>query len=381
MPPLCVVSSVSSPPPAPAAQSATVSSRPHWAARFEDLTYRALGALLARRGWTVRVEPYTGYGNGTWVRVLARTVLARHTPPGVTPDGDPTTLSPREERAGSRRRGRRLRGWRSFLSVQRAGAEITAEIGGRSYRLTSDRGGYIDIVLPCRLSPGWHDVRLIAPGRAPVNAPTLVVDPAARVGIVSDVDDTVMVTALPRPLIAAWNSFVLYEHARRPVAGMSELYRRFLERNPGAPVLYLSTGAWNVAPALRRFLLRHRYPVGPLLLTDWGPTNTGWFRSGLQHKHDALRRLAAEFPDVRWLLVGDDGQHDPALYRGMAAESPDHVLAVAIRQLTPAEQVLAHGSLSPVPDHEPDRAGRMPPVVAAPDGYGLADGLTAVKVL
>jgi len=26
------------------------------------------------------------------------------------------------------------------------------------------------------------------------------------------------------------------------------------------------------------------FPEGPLLLTDWGPTNTGWFRSGREHK-------------------------------------------------------------------------------------------------
>jgi phosphatidate phosphatase APP1 len=45
-------------------------------------------------------------------------------------------------------------------------------------------------------------------------------------------------------------------------------------------MFYLSTGAWNVAPAVRRFLGRHGYPQGPMLLTDWGPTNTGWFRSG-----------------------------------------------------------------------------------------------------
>jgi len=41
--------------------------------------------------------------------------------------------------------------------------------------------------------------------------------------------------------------------------------------HPNAPVFYLSTGAWNVAPALTRFLSRNLYPPGPLLLTDWGP--------------------------------------------------------------------------------------------------------------
>ena len=54
--------------------------------------------------------------------------------------------------------------------------------------------------------------------------------------------------------------------------------------HPGAPVIYLSTGAWNVAPTLTRFLSRNLYPAGPLLLTDWGPTHDRWFRSGREHK-------------------------------------------------------------------------------------------------
>ncbi len=89
-----------------------------------------------------------------------------------------------------------------------------------------------------------------------------VVAPDIRFGVVSDVDDTVMVTALPRPLLAAWNSFVVNEHARQPVPGMSVLLERLMRAHPGAPLVYLSTGAWNVAPTLARFLRRHLFRPG-----------------------------------------------------------------------------------------------------------------------
>ena len=64
---------------------------------------------------------------------------------------------------------------------------------------------------------------------------------------------------LPRPLLAAWNTFVLDEHARMAVPGMAVLYERLVNANAGAPVFYLSTGAWNVAPTpsdpeLNRFI-------------------------------------------------------------------------------------------------------------------------------
>lgn len=359
----------------PDVSATTTSQRPHVAARLEDRAYAVVGRWLARRGWEPRVEAYTGYAGDGWVRVMARTVLA---PPGTRP------AEVAEKDAASSERA--VRGWRSFLTAAVPHAVVRVEVGGRTHDVSADRGGYVDAVLEASLEPGWRDAVLTLGGASAI-APVLAVAPGARTALVSDIDDTAMVTALPRPLLAAWNSFVLHEHARRPVPGMAALYRRWLAANPESPTFYLSTGAWNVAPALRRFLERHGYPAGPLLLTDWGPTNTGWFRSGREHKMWSLRRLLKEFPDISWVLVGDDGQHDPQIYADIAAEHPGRVRVVAIRQLSPAEQVLAHGTPVPTRDGEvpavgPDAAVRptrpgtvasgAPVTVTGGDGNALA---------
>ena len=149
----------------------------------------------------------------------------------------------------------------------------------------SDRSGYIDVrIRDHGLEPGWHDVTIDAEGAEPVRGRCMVVGTDVTFGLVSDIDDTVISPSLPRPMIAAWNTFVKHESARHVVPGMAPMYRELLAEHPGAPIVYLSTGAWNTAPTLNRFLARHGYPAGPLLLTDWGPTNTGWFRSGQEHK-------------------------------------------------------------------------------------------------
>jgi phosphatidate phosphatase APP1 len=150
---------------------------------------------------------------------------------------------------------------------------------------------------------------------------------------------------------------------------MPLLYHALLDAHPGAFVVYLSTGPWNVAPALEEFLARHGYPPGPLLLTDWGPTASGWFRSGREHKQTQLRRLMGELPALRWILVGDDGQQDPDIYTGLSRDFPGRVRAVLIRQLTAIEQVLTHGA----PDPREESRQRRPAVeeVRAPDGVQL----------
>ena len=170
---------------------------------------------------------------------------------------------------------------------------------------------------------------------------------------------------------------MLDEHARAPVPGMSVLLEKLVRDHTGAPVVYLSTGAWNVAPTLTRFLSRHLYPPGPLLLTDWGPTHDRWFRSGREHKQDSLNRLAAEFPHLRWILIGDDGQHDEEMYATFAAEHPGSIAAIAIRQLSGGEAVLA--GRGPRPERR-DNAS-VAPWIYAPDGAGLADQLARLNLL
>ena len=42
-------------------------------------------------------------------------------------------------------------------------------------------------------------------------------------------------------------------------------------------------------------------------MTDWGPSDDRWFRSGRQHKHDSLRRLLADLPGLSWTLSATTG--------------------------------------------------------------------------
>ena len=328
-------------------------TRPHRASRIEARVHRAVSRQLVGRGWVPTVVPYVGYGGADWARVLARIVLA---PPSTPVD------SVEDER-----------GWRRFFTPWSGGVPVRLTVGTHTHETVSRPDGYVDVRVSHDLEPGWNAATLQVGDAEPVETPLRIVGPGTRLGLLSDIDDTVIVTMLPRPLVAFRNAFLVMESARRPVPGMAELYRQVLDAHEDVFVVYLSTGAWNIAAPLTRFLARHGYPPGPLLLTDWGPTQTGWFRSGQAHKRDQLRRLFEELPTLRWLLVGDDGQHDPSLYAEAAADAPDRVAAVAIRQLTLTQQVVGHGTVGPADDLVATK--EQVPTVAAPDGFGLRDEL------
>ncbi len=384
----------------------------HPAGRLEDVWNAAWGAVFRRRGWRPVIVPYQGYGRSGdegFVRVLARVLLVPGQEPRVSHTASPRASvgararslrdwSVREwsARAPSGRAGAAVRtappglpdrrGWRAFFTLPAAHAPVMVTVSGVEHQVRADRSGIVDARLPGpEVTPGWKQVTLHIdlPDEHTADAVTarvFVVAPEQSFGLVSDIDDTVIRTLLPRPLLAAYNTFVLRETSRSPVPGMAELYRTLLARHSGAPTVYVSTGAWNTAAMLRRFLARHGYPEGPMLLTDWGPTNTGWFRSGPDHKRACLHALAADLPSVRWVLVGDDGQHDPSLYAEFARERPDRVRVIAIRQLTVTEQMLAHGTATQRIGEHYGPARSVVPEVRAPDGVSLAAALTGLDV-
>ncbi|WP_068400991.1 App1 family protein [Kribbia dieselivorans] len=338
-------------------------SRPHAAAQLEDAWHNQLVGMLERRGWGTRVLAYTGYGTGEHVRILGRVLMTRR------------PYNPAAAHAGAtwlelRNADRERRGWKSFFTAPAVGEPVEVTAGDRTVTAYTDRSGIIDVMITGHgLEAGWHTVTLRSPRAADATATVHIVGDEQTFGIVSDIDDTVITTMLPRPMIAAWNTFFKHESTRSAVPGMATFYRELLAVNPGAPIVYVSTGAWNTVPQLMRFFRRSGYPIGPLLMTDWGPTNTGWFRSGQDHKRACLHRLARELPQVQWLLVGDDGQHDPSLYGEFAEQRPERVRAIAIRELTLAQSALSHGVAPAESVHEARVGGA--PVVSAETGYAL----------
>ncbi|SDX78977.1 Phosphatidate phosphatase APP1 [Modestobacter sp. DSM 44400] len=322
-------------------------SLPGLARRADDAVRGTLSRVARRRGWTPAVLAHPGYGSGGRVRVLGRVLLA------------PPSAHPEQRRA--------LPGWQRFLTLESPRTDVGVEIGGSHVVVRSDADGLVDITLD--LPPGVAEAArdrgqlpvVLRAGTRSATAPVHLASPDAARGVVCDIDDTVLVTGIATPLRAAWRTFVQPMGERSAVPGMAELLRLLTAGAPHVPVVYLSNGPWNLAGPLAVFLERSGFPPGALLLTDWGPSASRWFRDGQAHKRAALQRLAADLPGVRWTLVGDTGEHDPELYREFATAAPARVRAVLLRDVTSGEPRV-------------ERIGDVP-VVYGRDGASLSAAL------
>jgi hypothetical protein len=157
--------------------------------------------------------------------------------------------------------------------------------------------------------------------------------------VISDVDDTIKISEVANRRALLANTF-LREY--KPVAGMSELYQKWNAQ--GARFHYLSATPWQLYEPMAAFLAAEKFPRGSLHMKIFRLHD----RSALdllatQHKYkpEVLGKILADFPQRRFVLVGDSGEQDPEIYGELARRHPKQVARILIRHVGVREGSMA----------------------------------------
>lgn len=300
--------------------------------RWVDAARSRWGRRL--RSGPVIVVPYRGYGDGRRLRVRGRVLVGR--PAG--PDG-PGAGALANLRAA----------WRRFDSAEAPHARVRVAAGPAArgdgpvpgeVEAVADEEGHVDVGVELEppVPSGWVPVRfeLLEPrptGGAPYlfRGEALVPPAGAPYGVISDMDDTVLVTGATRILEVATRTLLQSAHDRLPFPGVPALYRAFAAA--GAPTFYVSSSPWNLYGPLTEFLDLNGVPRGPLALRDWGLGDDAASNGHAGHKNREIAAILAAFPGLRFVLLGDSGQADPEIYAALAEERPERVAGVLIRHV------------------------------------------------
>ena len=289
--------------------------------------------VAAERAW----EDRPGRRTRTPAHFRIVTYLAHAGPAGTVVRGrvlDNPLESEVEEDEGARAAARRTLG--TFLTNELPDVPLRVTVAGASVEVRTDREGYFRVQVPTDLSSlqsPWTEgtVELTEAYRGidpPRSAPlrVRVPDASARFGIVTDVDDTILVTGVQRVRQMLVQTFTGSALTRMPFPGAVELYR---DLAAGVnPVFYVSSSPWNLHSFLVGFLRHRGFPLGPVLLRDLLGT-----RAGREQKHQRIREVLEVHPDLSFVLLGDSGEKDPKVYADIVKEFPGRVLAVYIREV------------------------------------------------
>ena len=235
-------------------------------------------------------------------------------------------------------------------STEIPGAHVRAHFQGKSWDTTSDEEGYFVLnINPAEaLSPGWHEVELElvdSVGEAAERFSrerVLVPSPDAEFAVVSDIDDTIVLTKSTE--FFRQLSIIFGNGARDRVTfpGVPALYRA-LARGPDGeghnPVFYVSMSGWNLYDLLEEFLDLNDIPPGPLFLSDLRLVESPSSVMGSQNsKFESIDLLLRTYPELPFILIGDSGMHDPELYANVVKEHPGRIRAIYIHDVSPPQR-------------------------------------------
>jgi phosphatidate phosphatase APP1 len=215
---------------------------------------------------------------------------------------------------------------------------VTWSVGKMSWQTRADDHGYWELRSnqAIGLAPGWYPVD--TKEKAPLAAGLLVHDPRNQWGLISDIDDTILVSDVVNKTKLLRNSLTLTPEAREPVPGMAGLYKQWMQKNENpdlAPVFYISASPRQLTESIRRFLLHNSFPRGVLQLKEVSPERGDSLSDQQGYKVKRISAIFKAFPEVKFTLVGDDGERDPESFAELQALFPAQIDSVWIRRVHP----------------------------------------------
>lgn len=301
--------------------------------RAEDLfdEHRARFFASRREDDETWIQSYLGIGSRRELMLRGRVLHNR--PPSVSADRERLWRN-------------LLNSWRRFETDEVRGARVNVESQEEGASTVTDDEGYFTVRLETSTPAKgpWQEAAIevldqeLGKATAIATATVRVPEPGCRIGIISDVDDTVLHSNATHKAKLLWATFSQSARTRKPMPGVGALYSALTEgagSSPLNPIAYVSSSPFNLHDLLEEFLELQDLPRGPLFLRDLGLTTEHWLKgTHSSHKVDSVAQILEMWDPLPFVLLGDSGQHDPQIYAEIAEAYPDRVTAIYIRDVS-----------------------------------------------
>ncbi len=223
----------------------------------------------------------------------------------------------------------------SYFRKTRTGSDLRAEWGESSFTTqTDDRGSFlIETDLPITRN---HKLRLYLDGTPlPYETEALHFYEVGNTDnlILSDIDDTVLVSHTNRRLKSVLTTLFRTYTERKPVQSTSKIFAEVKNRND---YFFVSRSEYNLFPLLSNFMKHNELPSGPLFLTpfiSFGELIRN--QKDPEFKVKTINSLLDHAAHKNIFLFGDDTQFDLQVYDEVARIHGDRIKRIFIRQTEP----------------------------------------------
>jgi phosphatidate phosphatase APP1 len=176
------------------------------------------------------------------------------------------------------------------------------------------------------------------------NGELLIPDAEAEYGVISDIDDTILHTGVRSFL--KWrllkNSLLTNAYNRIPLKGAPIFYQKLHLGKSGKnknPMFYLSNSPWNMYQYLKLFLDFNKFPKGPILLRNFTTPFDRSLKPEKPHKQKEIINILKTYPELKFILIGDSGEHDASIYTEIAQQYPERILVIYLKSVKHKRQM------------------------------------------
>lgn len=311
----------------------------HFASEVEHATDKAKRDLKKKLGRTdpLIIQPYRGYANQERLFITGRVL----------------------EKEGLEKPSEELSKWQNlkamyhrYESDEMPNAQVEIRLHEKTFKLKTDQEGYyhLDQSLPPlqETADCWHPVHYklsshleFQESKQPYEVSDAIQRPTAKTRqvIISDVDDTIVISKATELLEKLRILMLSNAQTRKPFAGVAAFYQALAagqsmqEQNM---FFYLSSSSWNLYDLFVRFCAINNLPKGCFLLRDVGLDKNKFYRSSHgEHKKGYIEQLFQLYPELNFILIGDSGQHDPEIYQEIARKYSRQISSIYIRDVKP----------------------------------------------
>ncbi|KAI8934613.1 hypothetical protein NX059_008306 [Plenodomus lindquistii] len=222
---------------------------------------------------------------------------------------------------------------RHFLAIPMANTPISVffynDQISKQRTVYTDASGHFSMSAALDFIP--THVRILASDKLSATEPVIITD-AQGISVISDIDDTIKHSAIGSGAREIFRNVFIRDLVDLTIDGVREWYNHMAEM--GVKFHYVSNSPWQLYPVISKYFSLAGLPPGSFHLKQYSGMLQGIFEPVAERKKVTLDKIARDFPERNFILIGDSGEADLEVYTDFVLENPGRVAAVFIRDVT-----------------------------------------------
>lgn len=197
-------------------------------------------------------------------------------------------------------------------------------------QLSTDNFGIFQISIVTPYKPNLIEVSCAIDSSVLQTSAVEIVEDSG-ISIITDIDDTVRLTGVIGEKREVFRNIFSKPYSACEIPGVASWFQR-LHESYNCTFHYVSNSPWQIFNIVQDFLSYFDFPITSVHLRQYsGNLVASFTQPSAERKRPSMVNLMNDFPDRKFLLIGDTGEQDLEAYLSLVPNFADRILAIYLR--------------------------------------------------